>query len=86
MGFDGFVAAEYTLDGRGVRFADGFAVPACAFGIQIIVHLLVGFACPFKGGGQGRFFDFVVVVDKSCGFGDCVGVVGRRRELVCVPC
>ena len=67
-------------------FADRFAVPACAFGVKFVIHFLVGFACPFEGGGQGRFFDFVVVVDKACGFCYRVCVVVRRRELVRVPC
>ena len=86
LGFDGLVATECAFDRRGVGFADRFAVPACAFGVKFIIHFLVGFACPFEGGGQGRFFDLVVMVDESCGLGHCVGVVVGRRELVRVPC
>lgn len=78
LGFDSLVATKYTFDGRGVGFTDSFAVPACAFGVKFVVHFLVGFACPFEGGRQGCFFDLVVVIDKSCGLGYCVGVVVGR--------
>ena len=85
LGFDGPVVAEYAFDQRGVGFADRLAVPACAFRVQFVIHFLVGFACPFEGGRQGRFFDLIVMVDKSSGLGYCVGVVVGRRELVRVP-
>ena len=69
-----------------MRFADRFAVPACAFGVKFVICFLVGLACPFEGGRQGCFFDLVVMVDESCRLSYRVIVVVRRRELVRVPC
>ena len=66
-------------------FADGFAVPACAFGVEVVEGLLVDFACPFESGGEFCFVDFVVVVDEFAGLGDGVDVVGWWGELVRVP-
>lgn len=59
-------------------FPDGFAVPAGAFGVELLVHFLVGFGGPFEGVGEGGFVDLVVVVDELIGFVDGVGVVGLR--------
>lgn len=86
LGFDILVAAKHAFDGRGMGFANSFAIPASAFRVEFVIRFLVDLACPFEGGGQDGFFDFVVVVNKSCGFGHCVGIVVGRRELVCVPC
>ena len=73
-------------EGRSMRFADGFAVPACTFGVDFIEHFLVGFGCPFEGVGELGLVDFVVVVDEDAGLGDGVIVVLFWRELVRVPC
>ena len=64
---------------------DSFAVPACAFGIKLLVHFLVGLGGPFEGVGKGSLVDFVVVVDEFAGFVDGVGVVGLGGELMGMP-
>lgn len=66
-------------------FSDGFAVPACAFGVELLVHFLVDLGGPFEGVGEGGFVDFVVVVNEFVGFVDGVGVVGLWGELMGVP-
>ena len=73
-------------EGRGVRFADGFTVPACALGVDFVEHFLVGFGCPFKSVGELGLVDFVVMVDEDARLGDGVIVVISWRELVRVPC
>ena len=71
----GAVSVEGAGEPGGVGFADGFAVPACAFGIEFVVDFLVGFGGPFEGGGEFGLFDFVVVVDKGGGVFLCISVV-----------
>ena len=68
-----------------MRFSDGFAVPAGAFGVELLVHFLVGLGGPFEGFGEGGFVDFVVVVDKLVRFIDSVGVIGLGGELMGMP-
>lgn len=73
------------MKGGGVEFADGFAIPAFAFGVDFAEHFLVRLACPFEGFGEFGLFDFVVVADEAGGLLERVGVVGGRTELVGVP-
>ena len=79
------VSFEDAGDAGGVGFADGFAVPASAFGIDGGKHLLVGFGGPFEGVGKFDLVDFVVVVNEFLGFFEGVGVVGFRGELMGMP-
>lgn len=81
-----FVAFEEAREGGGVGFAHGFAIPAGAFRVELVVHFLVGFACPFECVGELVFIDLVVVVDKFLGFADGVVVIGFWGELMRVPC
>ncbi len=87
LGVDGFVVfgVEDPFKRGRVRFADGFAVPACAFGVKFVEHVLVRFARPFERCGEFCRFDLVVVVDECFGLEDGVGVVGWWGELVGVP-
>ena len=87
LGGDGVVAGavEEAGDGGGVGFADGFAVPACALGVDFVEGLLVGFAGPLERGGEFVLVDFVVVVDEDAGSGRGVVVVGLGAQLVRVP-
>ncbi len=73
---DGFIRGKDAGEWGGVRFANGFAVPACAFGVEFVKHFLIRFARPFEGGGEGGLVDFVVVVDEFACFEEGVGVVG----------
>ena len=67
-------------------FTNGFAVPAGALRIELVVHFLVGFAGPFESVGKPVFVDFVVVIDEFLGFAYRVGVIGFWGELMGVPC
>ena len=67
-------------------FADRFAVPACAGGVDVLEMFLVGFAGPFEGGGQFVLVDFVVMVDEDGSEVDRMGVVGLWGQLMRVPC
>ena len=69
-----------------VGFPDGVAVPACAFGVDLLVALLVLARCPSERIGEIDVVDLVVVVDEPACFGNGVCVVLRRGELVRVPC
>ena len=82
---DGAGFSKGAGKGGGVGFANGFAVPACAFGVEVFEHFLVGLAGPFEGGGEFCFFDFVVVVEEFVGLADDVAVVAWWGELVRVP-
>jgi hypothetical protein len=62
--------------------AHALAVPACAFGVGLRVLLLVDGGRPAVGRVEGRFGDFVVVVEEFAGFGEGVGVVDAGVELV----
>ena len=72
---DGARFAKGTGEAGGVGFANCFAVPARAFGIEVFEHFLVGFTGPFESGGELCFFDFVVVIDIFAGLSDDVAVV-----------
>ncbi len=65
-------AVEEPARGARVAFARRFAVPAGAFRVGLVVEALVGFACPGEGVVEGRFGDFVVVVDKLLCVDYCV--------------
>ena len=78
--------ANEVGEGGGVGFSDRFAVPAGALGVKLLVVFLVLFRGPGEGVGDFRFFNFVVVVDELRRSSRCVGVVGRRGELMSVPC
>lgn len=82
---DGACFSKGAGKGGGVGFANGFAVPACTFGVEVFEHFLVGLAGPFKGGGEFCFFDFVVVVEEFVGLADDLAVVAGWGELVRVP-
>lgn len=55
--------------------ADGFAVPACAFGVDCIEEFLIRLGGPSEGVGEFVFVDFVVVVDVDSAIFEGVGVV-----------
>lgn len=77
--------SEGTREGGGMSFANGFTVPACAFGVEVFEHFLVGLAGPFESSGEFCFFDLVVVIEEFVGLADDVAVVAWWGELVRVP-
>lgn len=83
--FDGFVF-DHQGKSRGVRFTDGFAVPARAFGVYFVEHFLVGFRCPFKGVVELDLINLVIMIDKDAGLRSGIVVVVSWRKLMGVPC
>jgi len=81
---DDFLAEDARR--RGVRGADGFAVPAQTFGVRLLELRFIEECCFCKRVGEGGLGDFVVVVDEARGVFDGEGVVGFAGELVRVPC
>lgn len=81
----GVFAAEEPADAACLTFANGFAIPAGAFGVRFAVRFLVSFGCPGEGIVEFGLGDFVVVVDeltrRVCG----VLHVAVRGELVRMP-
>ena len=74
------------LESGRVRFPDGFAVPTGAFGVELLVTMLVLARRPGKRMGKIDVVNLVVVVDEAARFGDGVGEILGRGELVRVPC
>lgn len=72
--------------GRGVGFADGGTVPACALAVKLFEHPLVGFAGPFECCTEFSLIDFVVVVDEDVSLLEGVCVVGWWIQLMRMPC
>lgn len=68
-----------------VTLADGLAVPARAFAVDLVEHFLVGLAGPFERVRELVLVDLVVVVDEYVGCLDRKVVVLWRRQLVRVP-
>ena len=60
-----------------MRFAYGFAVPACAFAVGLAEEFLVDFGGVGEGVVEAGFGDFVVVVDELVGLGYGGEEVGR---------
>jgi len=83
--FDGFVF-DHQGESWGVRFANRFAVPARAFGVDFIEHFLVGFGRPFEGVGELVLIDLVIMIDEDVSLCSRIVVVRFRRKLVRVPC
>ncbi len=83
--FDGFVF-DHQGESWGVRFADRFAVPTRALGVDFIEHFLVGFGRPFEGVGELVLIDLVIMIDEDVSLCSGIVVVGFRRKLVRVPC
>ena len=91
----GVETGELVVDGAGfskgagetggMGFANRFTIPTRAFRVEIFEHFLVGFAGPFKSGGELCFFNFIVVIEEFLGLLDDMAVVGWWGELVRVP-
>lgn len=80
-----FTGLEEARHARGVGFADGFAVPASALGVDLSKHLLVGLAGPLEGVGELVLVDLVVMIDEDVTMPDGVVAVPHGAELVSVP-
>ena len=70
------VFAEDAAKIGSVGLANRFAVPACAFGVELFKHVLVGLAGPGEGGGEFCFVDFVIVAEELLRLTDGMGEVG----------
>jgi hypothetical protein len=73
---------ELGREGGAQGLARAFAVPAAAFGVGLVVFLLVDGRDPLEGRVQAGFGDLVVVVEEALGLGHGIGVIGLGRELV----